>query len=362
MYNTSMDFLRKTVVVTVCSLLPMVLLSFGILFSLYQVFGSPTHIKKALDTSGIYDTAIASFVEQATNKQGTSDTQTSEGEAAVRKAVADAIPASYIKDQTNGVLDGIYAWVQGDTQNLAFSIDLTPVKTTLVDNLTAQALLRAQSLPTCTTEAQLTSTDDPFSMECLPPGTTPDTLANQTRQSVLDSEIFKNASITPADLTEKSDKPLDQQLSPVRDGYRGVKKSVYLTGLLAVIFIATAIFLSRPKQSGIKRVALILLTTGGVGIITAVVGNFVVKFVIDSLTEKAEGALGTKIAQAAQLLASDIRNWWLILGTLSVVAAIGTLVGIRVWNKKHATPAAGVDPKSPKDKTSSPTGPAPILS
>jgi hypothetical protein len=359
-----MNFLRKTVVVTVCSLLPMVLLSFGILFSLYQVLGSPTHIKNALDTSGIYDTAIASIVQQSTNEQGTSDTQTSDGEAAVRKAVGDAIPASYIKDQTSGVLDGVYAWLQGDTQNLTFSIDLTPVKTELVNNLTAQALNRAASLPACTAESQLTSTDDPFSMECLPPGVTPDQLANQTRQSVLDSEMFKNASITPQNLTEKSSKPLEEQLSPVKDGYQAIKKSVYLVGLLTVVFIATAILLSKPRQTGIKRVAFILLTTGGVGVITAVVGNFVVKFIIDSLTEKAEGALGAKVAQAAQLLANDIRNWWLILGALSVVTAIGTLVGMRVWNKKHAdpTPVSGPGQKTPTTKTTDPASPTPIVS
>lgn len=361
MYNTIMNFIRKAVVVTVCSLLPMVLLSFGILFSLYQVFGSPTYIKNALDKSGIYDTAIASLVKETTNKQGTSDTQTSEGEAAVRKAVSDAIPATYIKDQTGGVLDGVYAWLQGDTQNLSFAIDLTPVKTELVSNLTAQALERAQSLPACTSATDLASTDDPFSMDCLPPGTTPDLLANQTRQSVLESDIFKSASITPQNLTQTGDEPLEQQLASVKDGYQAIKKGVYLTGLLAIVFITTAIFLSRPRQTGIKRVALILLTTGGVGIITAVVGGFAVKFVIDSLTEKAEGALGTKVAQAAQILANDVRNWWLILGILSVAVAVGALVGMRIWNKKHAGSDSNSVQKPVGDKTVGSDGPTPVL-
>lgn len=359
MYNKNMNFLRKAVVVTVCSLLPMVLLSFGILFSLYQVLGSPTHIKKALDSSGVYDTAIASLVQQTTNEQGTSDTQTSAGEAAVRKAVSDAIPASYIKDQTGGVLDGVYAWLQGDTQNLAFSIDLTPVKTALVENLTAQALERARSLPPCTAESQLSSVNDPFSMECLPPGTNPDALANQTRQSILDSEMFKNASITPQNLTQKGDKPLEEQLSTVKDGYQVVKKSVYLTGMLAIVFITTAIFLSQPRRIGIKRVAFILLSVGGVGIITAIVSNFAVKAVVDSVVKKAEGALGTKIAQAAQYLANDIRNWWLILGILSVAAAIGSLVGVYLWNKKHTTSDSE---SSKKPKESGTTTPESIVS
>ncbi|HEU4914799.1 MAG TPA: hypothetical protein VFT16_05370 [Candidatus Saccharimonadales bacterium] len=334
-----MHILRKAVVVIVCSLLPMVLLGFGILFSLFQVLGSASHIKGALDSSGVYDSAIASVVKQTTNTQNSSETQSSDGEAAVRQAVKDAIPASYIKEQTDGVLDGIYDWMSGKTASLDFTIDLTPVKTALVDNLTEQARERARTLPACGPADLTTTSTDPFSASCLPAGTNPDQIAEQTRQTVLDSDIFKQSSITPQNMQQGDSKPIEEELAAAKDGYQAVKKALYLTGLLAMIFIAAAIFLSQPRVAGVKRVAYILLSVGAIGIITAVIGGAISHTLVDNIAKDSSGELPIRIAQVVRILVDDIRNWWITLGSLSVGISVGALVAEKVWQKKHAAPS-----------------------
>jgi hypothetical protein len=337
MYNKGMNFLRKAALATVCSLLPMALLGFGILFSLYQVLGSPNHIKGALAESGFYDSALASVVEQTTDAEGGGDSQTSSGQAAVQKAIKDAIPASYIQDQTSGVLDGVYAWMQGKSTDLQFAIDLTPVKTDLVNSLTEQARARAQTLPACGPNDTVTADSDPFSATCLPAGTNPDQVAEKTRQTVLESEMFKDASITPQSMQKKGDRPLSEQLAPVKDGYQSLRKALYISGLLVVVFIGGTILLSLPRRTGIRRVSYILLAVGATGIAIALIGSGIARAIIESLAKDSNGELYVKAAEAFQLLVDKLRNWWIILGCLSVAIGIAAIVGVKLWSKGHPT-------------------------
>ncbi len=352
-YNTYMNLLRKALVVMACSLLPIALFTFGLLFSVYQVFGSSSHIKAALDTSGIYDAAIATAVKQTTNQAGESNTQTPTGQAAIQNAIRDAIPASYLKDQTGGVLDGIYAWMQGKAPDLAFAIDLSPVKTKLVDSLVAQARTHAQSLPACSPDVAIPTSPDPFSMECMPAGMSADALAEQTRQTILASDIFKNASITPQTISSNQAKPLQKQLEPLKQGFQIVRMSMYVAAAASAAAIAVAVFMSRPWRSGIKRVAYILVSTGGIAIISAIIGNLAVRAVVRSLIAKASNDLQTKAATVLQQLTTDMRNWWLLLGSLSVAVAIGCIVSVKLREKSLKAP----DSTSPALKASTPQAP-----
>lgn len=333
-----MNFIRKTTIFLIASTLPMLLLSFGVLFGLFQVLGSPTHIQHALDTSGVYDDAVSSIVKENATQSGATSLEASDANDAIQKAVADSVPADYVKDQTGGVLKGVYAWLDGNTSDLQFSVDLAPIKDNLIDNLTEQAKSRAQSLPTCTPDVQLAPDADAFSLNCLPAGVSVDQVVAQTREQMLGSELFKNANVTPKTVVGSGGQPIDSKLEPFKKGYQIAKQSMYIAGIASVLGIAAIIFLSRPWAVGVKRVAYILITTGGVGIITALVGKVTIQALVKSFIEKSDVAEGTKSIAAIQALVADVCNWWLWLGLISVAVAIAGLVGIKIWNKKHQTP------------------------
>jgi hypothetical protein len=357
-----MNFVRKTAIFLIGSILPMLLLGFGVLFGLFQVLGSPTHIQDALDTSGAYDDAVSSIIKENATQSGTTSLEASNADDAIQKAVADSVPTEYVKDQTGGVLKGVYAWLDGNTSVLQFSVDLAPIKDNLIGNLTEQAKSRAQSLPTCAPGVQIAPDADAFSLNCLPAGVSTDQVVAQTREQMLGSELFKNANVTPQTVVGNGGQPIDSKLEPVKKGYQIAKQVMYATGIASALGIAAIIFLSRPWTAGIKRASYILITTGSVGIITALVGKLTIQALVKSFIEKSNVVEGAKAVAAAQALIADVCNWWLWLGIISVALAIAGLVGVKIWNKKHQTP----ENNDPGHKKESPAGksnntPAPEL-
>lgn len=357
-YNTLMNILRKFALFVSFSLLPTALLSFGLLFAVHQVLGNPAHVKGALDKSGVYDAALTTLVKQATDKAGTRGGEaTDSGQQAVQTAINEAVPPAYLKEQTNKLLDGVYAWLQGDSQQIQFNLDLTPVKTKLVDSLSSQARARAQTLPTCNAAVAMDLQDiDPFSAECLPPGVTPDAVANEARRQVLDSDMFKNSSITPQTIAKDNGKPLEEQLKPVSNIYKLAWRSAIIAGVAAVVFTVAGILLSRPRLGGIKRASIAYLSVGVTTVVLGLASSFLTSKLADALNKDNNVALQAKLAEAVRLLTNDLRTWWVGFGALLIVLAIAGLVFYR-FKKESASPQPENTPKDILDSPTEASGP-----
>ncbi|HEY9487237.1 MAG TPA: hypothetical protein VIQ51_02845 [Chryseosolibacter sp.] len=349
-----MNILRKMIIFLAGSLLPILLLSFGILFSVFQVLGSPSQIQNALGKSGVYDDAVASVIEENATQAGATSLQGSDAEAAVQAAVADSVSSDFVKDQTGEVLKDISSWLNGDTKELNFSVNLNPVKDDLVDNLTKQAKERAASLPTCTSREQLASltTIDAFSLTCLPPGVSADTAAEQTRQQIVNSSVFQEASVDPNTLVGDGGQPIEEQLRPFKSAYQTAKQVMYISGVASIVGIALIVWLSKPKWVGIKRVGYILITTGIVGVITALITKVGVGAFVRSFLEKGSGVSTNNAVDAGKAILASICDMWLWMGVAALAIGISCLVGVRIWNKKHQSPK--IDDDEHKKDVSSP--------
>lgn len=326
-----MNILRKFAVFIACTLLPLALISFGVLFSLHQVLGSPNHIENALDQSGIYSSVAANIVQQATSNSG--QNLDASGQQAVQNAVSSAISPGYVKSQTNNALQGIYDWLQGKSNSLSFSIDLSSVKGRLADTMAQQAEQRAAALPACSLQ-QLQGMDpnniDPLTVSCLPPGVTPAQVGAQARQQVVSSDFYKTGKLTPSNLNQNG-KSLQQQLQPVANNYKRVSQAMTWSGVAAVLLTAGAILLSKPWQRGTKRAARIYLSIGITSAVLAFAASWVLNTVSDKLAAHngANAEIQGKIVKVIQLLTSDLRNWWLWYGIALAVMGIAGLVAIR---------------------------------
>lgn len=332
-----MNIFRKFILFTAYSLLPAALLTFGALFSIHQVFGSPGHIKSALDNSDIYGSVAAGLIQENTGNVAAASGE----QQAVQKAVQESVPPEYLKEQTNKVLDGVFAWLQGDSKQLSFSVDLTPVKTNLVDSLARQAKSRAETLPTCSTESDVNLTgDDPFSIDCLPPGINPDMVANRAREQVLASDIFKESNITPETISKDQGQSLQDQLQPAARIYQSVWQGVLVSGISSILLTAAVIALSRPWQNGAKRTALIFLSIGISNVLLGLVAAWGTKAIADKIAEDGT-ALQAKLAEVVRLLSNDLRGWWVGFGLLLTGLGIAGLIIIRTKKFAPVPVAAG---------------------
>ena len=120
-YNKHMQFLRKMAVSAAASLLVLTLFSFGFAWSLHQVFGTSKNIKHALSGSGLYQSAVPAILSQQQNSQSGGNTVPL-NQPQVKQIIENAFPPQFLQSQTEQAIDQIYAWANGKTPTLQFTV------------------------------------------------------------------------------------------------------------------------------------------------------------------------------------------------------------------------------------------------
>lgn len=340
-----MNILRKILVGIACGLLPFVLFGFGLSFSIHRVFGTSDATKNALSESGIYDAAAENFLVMAQkddkSNQGTAGEISAlpVNDPGVTAAVEKSFPAKAIQPQVEKALDDTYAWIHGDTKELAVAIDLNQNRMDLLGNLTSYASERAAALPPCPAGTAITPDFDAFKAACLPSGVTPAMAASAARKQLLESDFFKEKSLDINIAKQGNEKSLtfgSYSLPNAQEAYQASIKGIYTMGIIAVIFIVMTIFLSQSIRAGIRRAAKISLSVGVATTILALLSTLATGRFANALAESAgeTASFQSGVSGTIHLLASDLRAWWLGYGILLIVLSIGAFIGLKVLSEK----------------------------
>lgn len=305
------------------ALLPVMLFSFGILFSAYQILGSPTPVKQALDESGIYEAAIGSALKRSSAEVGASATSSLPlQDPGVQQAIEKAIPPDYLQSKSEGALDSVYRWLQGDTSSLQFSINVEDAKGKLADELAAYTQQRTTTLPVCENDQDLTAVTNPLNATCVPAQFDPAAAGQTVKNEILSNQDFlPNSELAANDITNDQGQPLDQQLKVVPAVYEQVVLGTIITGALGVLCIAAILLLSGDLRSGLKRLGWSALPVGIITVLLAWGAGFALTKLTTALTQEGSDALQASIVNAVTLLTQNMRHWWLAYGL--VIIAIG---------------------------------------
>jgi uncharacterized membrane protein len=346
-----MGFFRRAALTSLYSLLSITLFSFGVLFSLKMVFGQPKPLEKALDQSGIYSSLVQNVVNQ-----NASNSNLPLKQPEIQAAAQKAFPPTLLKQSTDQLLDGTYAWLQGKTTTPQFSIDLSPAKTQFANYVGDYTQQRLDSLPACTLANMPTSLTNlnPFDLTCLPPGASKTAIVQQSKEQVLaNTDILSQTLYTPDTLKNDTGKTLTQQLQAIPQAYHRMMLGIYLTGFVALAAIAGILLLHPSRRAGVRRVAITALSVGLVSGLMAFLGSFVLRQAADSLTHSSQTTelVQTKLVTVLHLLADDLRTWWLGYGVLLVAISVGIWVVLRLVKPKQPVASPPL-PQSPPPPTS----------
>lgn len=336
-----MSYFRKIIVGISGGLLPVLLFIFGLAFSAYQVLDNPHNIKHALSESGIYAAAADNFIAKASEDASNSNVQ-SVGDIPldqpkVREAVRTALPSESLQPQLEQATDAIYAWLHGETKELAIRVDLEANKAGLVHNLVVYAKQRAAELPACTPQTAVQPEDSIFTANCRPAMVSPEQAAAATEAKVTQSDLLREASFDTRTLTDAQGRTLSDRLSEVPAIYAKVIVAIFITGGLGLACLLCVIFISKPKRIGLKRVAKTVLGVGVTTIIMAALSVYVTGKVTAMLAESTgnTATFQASITDIIHTLASDIRGWWFTYGILLIAMAIGIFVGLKLLTEKE---------------------------
>lgn len=220
-----------------------------------------------LDRSNFYSQAAdiaLENIEKTTVKDGGEGLPFSDPN--VKAVVKNALSSDFVKNSVDSFIGSIYQWLGSSDQDLMFKLDLNPIKTQIVDGLTAYAKTRSAGLPKCGA-VDGNSPVDPLAATCLPAGVSADKVASMAHDYVAGQKLFKTPVVLGSDImVSQSGKKIpitsDSKLVAARKAYKLGGFLPIGLGITTLLLSLAIIFLSKKRLQGMHRVGNIFLTIG----------------------------------------------------------------------------------------------------
>jgi hypothetical protein len=328
-----MDVLRKLGLGLAVTILIVSSLTLAFFAGLYSLASSPQTLENTLSGSTLFTQLQQTIVTQASSSLP--------DDPGVQAALSQAVSPTFLQHSSQQIVANVYSWMQGTAATPNFAIDISSVKTSFANNITTYLQQKLITLPPCTERiAPPESLDDILALTCLPPNITPETIADTAHQDVLNSNLLgvDNTIDISNGIGSTPGKTLTEQLAIIPQLYHFYLLSLYILPVILLLCSLVIVFLSATRRGGIKRVAWLYISTGIVSGLAAA-GSVWLLGILASLlgSTTTPGELLTLI----QTLASDIRQWWLIISSVYIVFGIILLTTVRLTRPRLRTPQSG---------------------
>ncbi len=260
--------------------------------SLTLVLGEKEKVKDIVADSGAYDTAIDSLIVQL-DKTDSREPQKNEefdlSSPELQAAVERALPPEVIRVNLEKVIDGVYAWLEGDTSDIQFTIDLTEPKQRFIEEINTLAQKELSGLPPCSEPSASPSDIDPFTATCLPPSVSAQAAADRFTSELENNSDFLPETIITAEDVNSNDDELQprssEQLVTPPEVYGFATSAAVILGILTALTAAAVVLLSPERWQGLKAVGRILYVVAIMIFIGSVIAHFIVQNVLQSTAE-----------------------------------------------------------------------------
>lgn len=271
----------------------------------------------------------------------------------MQAALNKVLPPQAIQGQADQALDGLYAWLNGNSSDLSFNINTTDLKAKLGDALSQAAQERMNSLPACD-PGQTPADFDPLTAGCVPPGTDTAAAAAKVRDQ-LNKQISTSGTLTGNDIKTNNGKTLQQTLQGAPKAFQTTKWLVIGLGIATIIFGIGTILL-QDKRVGAKTVSIICIVIGALWIVSAALFSVLSQIGIQYAQKQlaTQQGIGSDLPNAAlsfaRILLRDLRTDWLLFGGVLVVAGAITLIALGITRPKaSAKPGSRPASDAPKE-------------
>ncbi|HEX5395406.1 MAG TPA: hypothetical protein VFW52_03605 [Candidatus Saccharimonadales bacterium] len=337
-----MPIVRKTLLIAISVLAVLFLIAAAIDIGVVKVIGSPEPIKKTLADSGIYDSIIPSTLDQIESDQLQPaaagyipfDSQL------VKTAAIKTFDGAYIQKTSDSIIDSIFRWLDGQSSEPDFKINLAAKKAEFAKQVAAAVKKRIDSLPVCT---KLSSASfNAFNAKCRPASVTSAEASAVVRKDILNnSEFLNDKAITAADIKSGgSNQPFfSGQLKNAPAAYQRFKASPLVLFIIAAMALIGVFFLSQNKVKGLKHVGFILAGCGIFVLLLALAVDQAVHNKLISQINIDNTVLQHDLRQLAGDIAKRTTNTLLAFGTGYLILGVAGLGGYYFIRRKNE-PAA----------------------
>jgi len=349
-----MQFVRRALLVVVAPLLGLILLATAIDTGFVRIGTRPDNIKQILVDSRVYDSVVNGLLEQA-GKVTSSGGDVSLDDPAIRTAAQKAFSPSFVRTNTETVIDSVYRWLDDKTPLPDFQIDLTAAKARFAENVAEAAQKRLASLPPCVAATTSAENFDAFKATCLPKGADPASEAAVIQNNIVSGGNFLDHPVITADSvkTAGSNKSVfADEIQNIPEGYQRAKQSPWVLGIITLLLVASIILLSDSKRKGLRRVGVILLIVGILLLLFAWGLNRAVSEQVAPKIDLNNKVLTDKLRTLTIEATKEIDKTYWIFGAAYTALGVITIAFTRFKNHGPPTPAVKTSSKGPTPPSS----------
>ncbi len=291
--------------------------------SVIFLFGNRQVIKDSLVESRIYTTIVPSFIEDNRKSNEGKRSVLPYEDQRLTEIAENTFPSNILRLNAEKAVDGIYDWVNGDSEVLSFAVNLEDEKQQFIERVSTFAAEYVGSLPLCQTNEIPEVTI--FELECRPENVPLQFVKDKMSADLRSSDTLKAEFI----LTE-------QNLPKTEDGTLVYEKVLFLPSVMqffnsylwlfiVVFVIAAGLFVKARKtyRKGFQSLGRDLLSNGATLIIATVIFGFVLPTVTDTFTLQGNDTI-TQINTVTEILTRrfDI----IIINTALQIIALAVLI------------------------------------
>lgn len=328
------------------------LLTFANVFSFNRTIARPEVVKQNLKQAGVYG-ALSKFILEQTQKNPEVT-----GSPIITKSVEQVVTPEGVQSVAEPTIDNIYAWLNDPQGKAPLAVAIEPLKKKLIETVNENLKQQLSGLPACT-KASPARTSDPLTINCIPPGTSVESLLAQVQQQLASQNVLPQSDTvnlngdtpenpvspeiaqpdaTAQPVNNKPASPVDtQSLQLLAKIYRITKASEpYLIGLVVLATIGI-IALSRPFTQGVKRLGKLIIPAGLILFFTAWVTNiFATKYF--GVEPGTAPTIATAFEEALKLTALQMiriaRTFSIVYLASGFALLFGGIIASKVFDKK----------------------------
>lgn len=227
------------------------------------ITSNPDKVKAIISDSGVYESIPETIFNSTESKSKDVKEKSALDNQDVKSSALEVFSPGFFENAVGSGLDGTYAWLNGNAEEISFSIDLSKPKEDFISKAVDYRLKTISKLQACSAK-QLQGDLDIFTLNCKPPyELNSKKIKQQVRKDISQGEEFLSKdTFTAKELKDENGKTISETLPKLPDQFQAAKKLplilVFFVGLLA----AGIIYISETKKRGLLSLSRIFIVSG----------------------------------------------------------------------------------------------------
>jgi len=250
-----------------------------------RVTSNPERVKQIVANSGAYEASAPLVIDELIKRNVLESGPFSLQNDAIQQLAQQVLDGKRVQAVVEPAIDGIYAWLNGQTSVPQFAVNLSSTRDALAGDLAKYQIERISKLPPCQTN-NATANTNILSLQCKPATSLDQTAIKQAIDQYLKREGgLLNQPLTPSDLDIAKGQATLEKIQNVPKSFQAAKKLPWLLGVLSLLSAAGVVFLASTRSYGLKCLGITLAVAGVVLAAMPSVNSLIIDEALSSISQ-----------------------------------------------------------------------------